>query len=135
MKKIIILALHSIALMMLYGCESSDQVGQKYGQPLSSTEFLSDYSKLESISSKSYRYVNPNNTVGNYGRYIIGPVKVIFDAKTKAEIGNWDDRKAHTYSRQTIITMVQYLEAAGISPRNLTAPFSRALYWPVAQLH
>ena len=108
MKKIIISVLCLIVFIILYGCESPDQTAQKYGQPLSSTGFLSDYSKLQPISQTSYRYVNPNKSIGKYGRFIIDNVEVIFDPMTKAKVGNWDDiEKLRAYMKRTVIDTLE----------------------------
>jgi hypothetical protein len=108
MKKLIISILCSICFMVLYGCQSPGQTDQRYGQPLSSTGFLSDYSKLQPISQTSYRYVNPDKGIGNYGRFIIDKVEVIFDAKTKGEIKSWDDiEKLRSYMRKTVIDTLE----------------------------
>ena len=42
------------------------------------TGFLSDYSKLERRSGKSFRYLAPRNRLGEYDRFIIDPIKVYY---------------------------------------------------------
>ena len=47
------------------------------------TGFLSDYSKLESESNVSYKYIAPNNALGNYSKFIIDPVAIHFYDESK----------------------------------------------------
>ena len=96
-----------LIVSMVCGCQSSGGPRYSVGD-LSATGFLSDYSKLVPISKTSFRYSNPKNSIGNYGRFMVDPVKVIFDAKATAEVGNWDDiEKLRSYMRKTIIETLE----------------------------
>jgi hypothetical protein len=85
-------------VIVLCGCESSAPSAK---MPV--TGFLSDYSHLEPISDTSYRYVNPKYDLGNYEKFIIDPVEVLFDYGTQAEVKNWDEvEQLRTYMRRAI---------------------------------
>lgn len=47
--------------------------------------FLSDYSRLETVSDTTLRYVGPKNELGSYSKFIIDPVVVHFHDKTKGD--------------------------------------------------
>ena len=57
----------------IYGCVS----------PAEKTDYLSDYSKLETVSKSSYRY-NDNLINSNYKGFILDPVEVHFQPDSKA---------------------------------------------------
>ena len=129
MKKIIISVLCLIILIISYGCESPDQTAQKYGQPLSSTGFLSDYSQLRPISETSYRYLNPKYSLAKYVNFIIDPVELIFNPQAKAEVGNWDDiEKLRAYMRKTFVdTLEPRYNAIAVKPGPSSARIRIAL--------
>ena len=86
-------------LTILVGCESPPSTAE-----MAVTGFLSDYSGLEPISDTSYRYVNPKYDLGNYATFIIDPVEVIFDEKTKGKVKNWDNlEQLRGYMRRAFI--------------------------------
>ena len=59
------LLLFTATTTLLGGCESSMPAR---------TGFLGDYSKLEQHSGTSYRYLSPDNRLGDYHSFIIDPV-------------------------------------------------------------
>ena len=94
----LLLALVIVVMSVQYGCESS---APSTKMPV--TGFLSDYSRLEPISETSYRYVNPKYDLGNYEKFIIDRVEVLFDYGTQAEVKNWDEvEQLRTYMRRAI---------------------------------
>lgn len=77
MKKTIILLIFAVSFVSLFaGC--SAQRAEKTG-------FLSDYSKLEAQSDVSFRYLNPDNCLGSYSKFIINPVIIHFHSKAKSK--------------------------------------------------
>jgi hypothetical protein len=103
-----------VMLIMLLGCESPQPSAK-----LSVTGFLSDYSGLEPISDTSYRYVNPKYDLGNYGSFIVDPVKIIFNEQTKGKVKSWDDmEKLRAYMRNAFINALEpRYNAVGVHPR------------------
>jgi len=84
---------------MFTGCDSPPPSAE-----LPATGFLSDYSGLESISSTSYRYVNPKYDLGNYAAFIIDPVEVRLRDSAKANVTSWDDlEKLRAYMRSALV--------------------------------
>ena len=91
-------------LAILVGCESSPP-----SEEMTVTGFLSDYSGLEPISDTSYRYVNPKYALGNYGSFIVDPVKIIFNEQTKAKVKSWEDlEKLRAYMRRALIDALEH---------------------------
>lgn len=87
MRRVHLLILINVAVAAgLGGCESSAPSAK-----VPATGFLSDYSRLEPISETSYRYINPKYDLGNYGKFIVEKVEVLFDYGTQAEVKNWDE--------------------------------------------
>ncbi len=90
-------------LTILVGCGSPQP-----SKEMTATGFLSDYSHLESISDTSYRYVNPKYNLADYSKFIIDPVKVIFNQQAKAKVKNWDDlEKLRAYMRRAFIDTLE----------------------------
>ena len=107
-------SIYSLTVVTMFsGCESSSSSGE-----LSATGFLSSYSGLRPITETSYRYVNPKYDLGNYARFIIDPVEVIFDQHTKGKVSSWDDlEKLRAYMRRTFVdTLEPRYTAVGTSP-------------------
>jgi hypothetical protein len=103
-----------VMLIMLLGCESPQPSAE-----LSVTGFLSDYSGLKPISDTSYRYVNPKYDLGNYGSFIVDPVKIIFNKQTNAKVKSWDDmERLRAYMRNAFINALEpRYNAVGVHPR------------------
>lgn len=99
MRRVHLLILINVAVAAgLGGCESSAPSAK---MPV--TGFLSDYSGLEPISETSYRYINPKYDLGNYRKFIVEKVEVLFDYGTQAEVKNWDEvEQLRTYMRRAI---------------------------------
>ena len=97
-------SIYSLAVLTMFaGCESSSSSVE-----LPATGFLSNYSGLQSISDTSYRYINPKYNLGNYAKFIIDPVEVIFDQQTKAKAMNWDDiERLKAYMRRALINALE----------------------------
>jgi len=90
-------------MAVLCGCGSSPP-----STKLSKTGFLSNYSGLRPISETSYRYVNPKYNLGNYAKFIIDPVEVLFDEQTKDKAKNWDDiEKLRSYMRSAVVDALE----------------------------
>lgn len=53
------------------------------GQKHQTTGFLSDYSRLRSVSGTTLRYVSPKSKISGYSKFIIDPVVVHFHSKAK----------------------------------------------------
>ena len=88
-------------LTILVGCESPPP-------EMTVTGFLSDYSGLKPISDTSYRYVNPKYDLGNYSKFIVDPVKIIFNEQAKAKVKSWDDlEKLRAYMRRAFIDALE----------------------------
>ena len=99
----LLLVLVIVVMSVQYGCESSTLPAK---MPV--TGFLSDYSGLEPISDTSYRYVNPKYNLGNYARFIIDPVEVIFNEQAKTKVRNWDDlEKLRAYMRRAVVDALE----------------------------
>jgi hypothetical protein len=62
----VVLVLAGLAAMFM-GCS-----GQEFRQ----TEFLSDYSRIEAVSSSTMRYMAPGGTIAKYSIFIVDPVVV-----------------------------------------------------------
>ncbi|MHC4648446.1 MAG: DUF3313 domain-containing protein [Planctomycetota bacterium] len=108
------------ALTMLGGCESAAPL-----EAVASTGFLSDYSRLEPISSTSYRYANPKYSLANYSRFIINPVEVYFEDRAKADVGSWDElEKLRAYMRRAVINTLEPRYTA-TAAQNAVEPGSR----------
>ena len=109
MKKICLLILIAIGVMTgLAGCESSSPPSQ---MPV--TGFLSDYSGLEQISDTSYRYINPKYDLGNYTRFIVDPVEIVFNEQAKAKVKSWDEKeKLRAYMHKTFVSTLEPRYAA-----------------------
>ena len=113
-KVFVSVSIYSLAVLTMFsGCESSSSSGE-----LPATGFLSSYSGLRPISETSYRYVNPKYDLGNYARFIIDPVEVIFGQHTKSKVSSWDDlEKLRAYMRKTFVdTLEPRYTAVGTSP-------------------
>jgi hypothetical protein len=113
-KVFVSVSIYSLAVLTMFaGCESSSSSGE-----LSATGFLSSYSGLKPISGTSYRYVNPKYDLGNYARFIIDPVEMIFDQHTKGKVSSWDDlEKLRAYMRRAFVnTLEPRYTAVGTSP-------------------
>jgi hypothetical protein len=104
MKSVYLQILITTGLMaVLCGCGSSPP-----STKLSKTGFLSNYSGLRPISETSYRYVNLKYNLGNYAKFIIDPVEVIFDEQTKEKVKSWDDiEKLRSYMRRTVVDTLE----------------------------
>lgn len=90
-------------LTILVGCEAPPSRAK---MPVAG--FLSDYSGLEPISDTSYRYVNPKYDLGNYAKFIVDPVEIIFNEQAKAKIKSWDDlEKLRAYMRRAFINALE----------------------------
>ena len=90
-----------MSFLMLMGCQSPE-APTVYA--ISSGQFLKDYSKLESISPKSWRYVNPDYNMGDYERFIVDRVTLLLDDKTRKNVGSWDDLEGlRFYMRDAMI--------------------------------
>ncbi len=90
-------------LTILVGCESPPTTAE-----MTVTDFLSNYSGLEPISDTSYRYVNPKYDLGNYGSFIVDPVKIIFNEQAKAKVKSWDDlEKLRAYMHRAFIDALE----------------------------
>jgi hypothetical protein len=90
-------------LAALIGCESAPP---SKGMPPSG--FLTDYSRLEPISSTSRRYVNPKYSLGEYSTFIIDPVELRFEDGAKTGVGNWDElEKLRAYMRRAVINALE----------------------------
>jgi hypothetical protein len=90
-------------LAILVGCEAPPSRAK---MPVAG--FLSDYSGLEPISDTSYRYVNPKYDLGNYAKFIVDPVEIIFNEQAKAKIKSWDDlEKLRAYMRRAFINALE----------------------------
>jgi hypothetical protein len=64
-------------------------------------EFLQDYSKLESISPKSWRYVNPDYDMGDYDSFLLDPVEMLLDEETRKRVGSWNELEALRFYLRT----------------------------------
>jgi hypothetical protein len=85
------------------GCESSSS-----SAGLRPKGFMSDYSKLVRISDTSSRYTNPNINMRVYGKFIVDPVKVLFDYGTDSDVKSWDEvEKLRTYMRDVIVDAIE----------------------------
>ena len=92
-----------VALLVAGGCESSPPLKE-----MAVTGFLSDYSKLQPISDTSYRYANPKYDLGNYSKFIVDPVEIIFNEQAKAKVKSWDDlEKLRAYMHRAFIDALE----------------------------
>ncbi len=91
-----------VVVAALMGCESQPPLT---GIP--STGFLSDYSRLESISDISHRYINPKYNLGNYSKFIVDHVEVLFPYGQEANVKDWDElEKLRAYMRSAIVSAI-----------------------------
>ena len=97
-------SIYSLAVLTMFtGCESPSP-----SEEMTVTGFLSYYSGLESISKTSYRYINPKYDLGNYAKFIVDPVEIIFNEQTKAKVKSWDDlEKLRAYMRRAFIDALE----------------------------
>ncbi|OHB63644.1 MAG: hypothetical protein A2Y76_09470 [Planctomycetes bacterium RBG_13_60_9] len=70
--------------------------------------FLSDYSHLRPETDTRSRYFPPGDRLANYSRFIVEPVALYLDDKTKAELG--DDAELEGLARYMHETLVKTLE-------------------------
>jgi hypothetical protein len=114
MKRAGLLILFAICFMSIFcGCKStSSSAGLRYA------DFLSDYSRLVRISDTSSRYINPNIDMRVYRKFIVDPVKVLFDYGTDSDVKTWDDiGTLRTYMRNVIVDAIpDYVEAVAPGP-------------------
>ena len=114
MKRASLLILFAICFMPIFcGCEStSSSAGLRHAG------FLSDYSKLVRISDTSSRYINPNIDMKVYRRFIVDPVKVLFQYGTGSDVKTWEDvEKLRAYMRDVIVYAIpDYVEAVAPGP-------------------
>jgi len=90
-------------LTILVGCKSLPSKTE-----IADTGFLSNYSGFVSISKTSHRYINPKYDLGNYGSFIVDPVKIIFNERSKAKVKNWDDlENLRAYMRNALIDALE----------------------------
>ncbi|NIS49299.1 MAG: DUF3313 domain-containing protein [candidate division Zixibacteria bacterium] len=69
---------------------------------------MSSYAGLKPISKTSYRYINPKYDLGNYTKFIIDPVEVIFSRQTKGEVKSWDDiEKLKAYMPRALVDSLE----------------------------
>jgi hypothetical protein len=102
-KTVVLMVIVSGVLAVICGCGSPQDSGT-----LPQTGFLSDYSRLKSVSGTSWRYMNPNFKVKDYTRFIIEPVEVYFDDKTKAQVGSGDElEKLKAYMREALVNVLE----------------------------
>jgi hypothetical protein len=81
-----------LGMLMLCGCGS---------KRMPTTGFLSDYSRLNSVSDTMLQYVGPTSQFG-YSKFIINPVEVHFHGEAKATSMDFDK----------LNDLVQYMEGA-----------------------
>ncbi len=93
----------SAGLISFCGCDSS-----KNSAAMPQTGFLSDYSMLRPVSGTSWRYMNPKVSVKNYTRFIIEPVELYLDDKSKASVGSLEEpEKLKEYMRNALIDALE----------------------------
>ncbi|NIW50362.1 MAG: DUF3313 family protein [Gammaproteobacteria bacterium] len=104
MKVFVSVSICSLAVFTMFsGCESSSSSTE-----LPTTGFLSSYAGLKPISKTSYRYINPKYDLGNYTKFIIDPVEVIFSRQTKGEVKSWDDiEKLKAYMPRALVDSLE----------------------------
>jgi len=98
-------------LLVLTGCQTpSSQI------PV--TGFLSDYSLLEPVSQKNYRYSNPAYDIGDYGTFIIDSAVLILDEPEPSDIKNSREfEKLRVYLRRTFVeTLIPRYTATAVTP-------------------
>jgi hypothetical protein len=117
-KTSLLMVMASGILAVICGCDGSKDAGT-----LPKTGFLSDYSKLRSVSGTSWRYMNPKFSVKNYTRFIVEPVELYLDDNTKAQVGSWKElADLKEYMRQAIVNALEPRYAAiGTVPGPKTA--------------
>lgn len=76
----------TVLTAVVFGCDSSKQT-EGYTPPEppaamrplpNATGFLSTYHKLEPVGPSSLRYIDPNNRLGRYKKFMIEPVQIKF---------------------------------------------------------
>jgi len=106
--KFAVLGLGAVTLLSSAGCDAT-----RPEKGLSFSGFLSDYSRLESFSKTSYRYVNPKHGLDRYSRFIVEPVEILLDDVTRSDIDSWDElERLRAYMRRTLIDTLEPRYAA-----------------------
>lgn len=104
LKVFVSVSIYCLAVLIMFaGCESSSSSTE-----LPTTGFLSNYAGLKPISKTSCRYINPKYVLGNYTKFIIDPVEVIFSRETKGEVKSWDDiEKLKACMRRALVNALE----------------------------
>jgi hypothetical protein len=110
-------------LAALAGCASTQPSART-----PSSSFLSDYSRLESVSDTSHRYINPKYNLGDYSKFIVDRVEVRFPSGHETGIGDWDElEKLRTYMRSAMVKEIGYNWKVVSQPGPATARIRIAL--------
>lgn len=117
-KTSVLMVIVSGVLAGICGCD-----GSKDSATLPQTGFLSDYSKLTSVSGTNWQYMNPKFSVKNYTRFIVEPVELYLDDKTKAQVGSgYELERLKSYMHDAIVNRLEPRYAAiGTVPGPKTA--------------
>jgi hypothetical protein len=85
-------------MVMLCGCTAQEPV---------KTGFLSDYSKLTSVSNTSYRYIEPQKKIVKYSKFIIDPVIIqSYTGEKTAKLSKEDQDTITTYMHDAMVKAI-----------------------------